>query len=291
MYLWKLLCKSAAGVQRCKIDGRYLRKYMTKILVGCDPEVFVKKAGVFHSAHGLIKGDKANPQKVRRGAVQVDGMALEFNIDPAATEDEFVINVNDVLGQMAKMVPGYEIVISPVAHFTLEHMKAQPREALELGCEPDFNAWTGGINTRPNGDRPMRTAAGHVHIGWTQDQSIEDPGHRHNCNLIAKEMDFRLGLASLEYDSDIERRSMYGCGGAVRYKPYGVEYRTLSCKWLDSENLQRWVYRNVIKGVEFVMAGGSLADKYGDIQKIINTSDVKAARAIIAAENLEVCYG
>lgn len=264
---------------------------MSKILVGCDPEVFVKKAGVFHSAFGLIQGDKHNPQRVRNGAVQVDGMALEFNIDPAATEDEFFINVNDVLGQMARMVPAYEIVISPVAHFTPEHMKEQPAAALELGCEPDYNAWTGGVNSRPDGNRPMRTAAGHVHIGWTNGENIDDPDHRHNCNLIAKEMDFRLGLASLEYDADTERRSMYGKGGAVRYKPYGVEYRTLSNKWLNSEALTRWVYRNVIKGVEAVMSGGCLADKYGDIQEIINTSNLKKARAIIKAENLEVCYG
>jgi hypothetical protein len=264
---------------------------MTKILLGCDPEVFVKRNGVFHSAFGLIRGDKKNPQKVRNGAVQVDGMALEFNIDPAATEDEFCINVNDVLGQMALMVPDYEIAISPVAHFTLEHMKEQPREALELGCDPDFCAWTGQTNPRPDGDRPMRTAAGHIHIGWTQDQNIDTPKHRNQCNMVARQMDFVLGLASLEYDDNIERRSMYGKAGAVRYKPYGVEYRTLSCKWLDSDNLKRWVFRNAIKGVQMVMAGNSLEKKYGDIQEIINTSDVKAARAIIAAENLEVCYG
>ena len=53
---------------------------MSKILVGCDPEIFVKQAGVFKSAHGLVVGDKKDPQKVNKGAVQVDGMALEFNI-------------------------------------------------------------------------------------------------------------------------------------------------------------------------------------------------------------------
>ena len=71
-----------------------------EILIGCDPEVFVKKDGLFKSAHGLIKGDKKNPFKIRSGAVQVDGMALEFNIDPAHNEDEFVFLVNDVFDQM-----------------------------------------------------------------------------------------------------------------------------------------------------------------------------------------------
>ena len=35
-----------------------------QILVGCDPEVFVKQNGIFQSAYGLIEGDKKNPQTV-----------------------------------------------------------------------------------------------------------------------------------------------------------------------------------------------------------------------------------
>ena len=107
---------------------------MTQVLVGCDPEVFVRKGGVFKSAYGLIKGDKKHPQKVHRGAVQVDGMALEFNIDPAATEDEFVINVQDVFNTMKGMVPDYEVVATPVAHFDMDYLRSQPADALELGC-------------------------------------------------------------------------------------------------------------------------------------------------------------
>jgi len=264
---------------------------MSKILIGCDPEVFVKQQGVFKSAFALIKGDKQNPHKVRNGAVQVDGMALEFNIDPAATEDEFCFNVQDVFDQMKKMVPKYEIAITPVADFDPSYLKTQPEKALELGCDPDYNAWTGVDNPRPDGERSFRTASGHVHIGWTAGVDIYDPGHRNDCNLVARNLDFWLGLASLEYDKDTKRREMYGKAGAVRYKPYGVEYRTLSNAWLKSETLMRWVYRNTIKGVEQVMNGVNLFDKYGDIQDIINTSDVKSARKILKAENIEVCYG
>lgn len=264
---------------------------MTKILVGCDPEVFVKQGGIFKSAFNLIKGDKKNPQKVRSGAVQVDGMALEFNIDPADSEDKFLFNVNDVFTQMKLMVPTYDVVVSSVAHFDPDHLRAQPAEALELGCDPDYNAWTGNTNPRPDGNRPMRTASGHIHIGFTEDQNIEDMGHKHRANMVAKQLDFYLGLASLEYDPDKERREMYGKAGAVRYKTYGVEYRTLSNAWLRSEQLTRWVYRNTIKGVMEVMKGNSLFAKYGDIQEIINTSNLKEARAIIKAEKIEVCHG
>lgn len=262
---------------------------MSKILLGCDPEVFVRQNGIFKSAHGLIMGDKKNPQKVPKGAVQVDGMALEFNIDPAASEGEFCINVQEVLNHMKRMVPEYEVVATPVAHFEKAYLDAQPQEAKELGCEPDYNAWTQDANTRPDALRPMRTASGHVHIGWDQDQDINDPLHRNRCHMVAKNLDFFLGLASLEYDKDTERREMYGKAGAIRYKSYGVEYRTLSNAWLKSETLIRWVYRATLAGVEAAMNGNNLTDKYGDIQAIINTSDLKKARKIIKAEKLEVC--
>lgn len=259
-----------------------------QILVGCDPEVFVKQGGEFRSAHGLIKGDKKNPQKIHRGAVQVDGMALEFNIDPAASEDEFCINVQEVFNAMCKMVPGYEVVATPVATFDPEYMKQQPEEALELGCDPDFNAWTGMANPRPDGDRPFRTASGHVHIGWTNGEDISNGVHIAQCAEAVKQLDFYLGLASLSYDSDNKRREMYGKAGAMRIKPYGVEYRTLSNAWLNSEKLMRWVFRATQKAMADLMDGKVLSQKFGDIQDIINTSNKKEADAIIKAAKLEV---
>lgn len=264
---------------------------MQKILVGCDPEVFVRQNGVFRSAHGLIKGDKKNPQKVNRGAVQVDGMALEFNIDPAASEDEFCVNVQDVYNTMKLMVPDYEVVAVPVADFPLEYLQSQPAEALELGCDPDFNAWESRENKRPDGNRPMRTASGHVHIGWTDGESVLDKDHIERCEKVAKQMDFYLGLPSLVYDNDTRRRSMYGKAGAYRPKPYGVEYRTLSNAWLNSDTLIRWVFRNTKRGVERIIGGDDLSEKYGDIQEIINSSNVKEAMKIIKAEKIEVCRG
>ena len=261
---------------------------MTQILVGADPECFVKQNGVFVSAHNLIRGDKKNPQPVKHGAVQVDGMALEFNIDPAATEREFCINIQSVYDQLKQMVPNHEVIACPVAHFSEEYLKSQPAEALELGCDPDYNAWLGKINPRPDGNRPMRTASGHVHIGWTNGEAIDDENHIRRASEVVKQMDFYLGLASLTYDKEVERREMYGKAGACRYKSYGVEYRTLSNAWLLSKERMAWVFRAVQRGMAELMAGNSLANKYGDIQDIINTSKLKEAKAIIKAEKLEI---
>ena len=262
-----------------------------QFLIGCDPEVFVRRNGQFVNAHNLIPGDKKNPHPVRNGAVQVDGMALEFNTSPAASEDEFASNVQDVLNQLCAMVPEYEVVAVPVADFTEAYLKEQPAESLVLGCDPDFNAWTGMPNERPDGNRPMRTASGHVHIGWGSGFDIENPEHLNKCRLVSREMDFYLGLPSLFYDADTRRREMYGLPGCHRPKSYGVEYRTLSNAWLKSEALMRWVYRATQHGLNQLVQGRMLSEKYGDISKIITTSNRAEAEKIIKAENLEVCYG
>lgn len=259
-----------------------------KFLVGADPECFIRKDGKFFSAHGLIKGDKKNPFPVNNGAVQVDGMALEFNINPASTEGEFLFNVSDVLNTLKLMVPEYEVVATPVADFDIDYIKQQPAEALELGCDPDYNAWTQKANEKPDGERPFRTASGHIHVGWTNDIDKNNPMHIAMAEEATRQLDFYLGLPSLHYDKDTRRREMYGKAGCYRPKPYGVEYRTLSNVWLTSEKLIKWVYNNTQKAMQELVNGNILAKKYGDIQELINDSDVERANAIIKAENITV---
>lgn len=262
------------------------------ILVGCDPEIFVKKDGTFVSAHGLIQGDKKNPLPVPNGAVQVDGMALEFNINPATDESQFVTNVTSVMQTLAAMVPGYELAPVPVAHFTHEYIAQQPPAAVELGCDPDYNAYTGEANVKPDANRPMRTASGHVHIGWDNGQDIYDPDHIARCHAAVKQCDVMLGIASLFYDTDTERRSMYGQGGCLRYKSYGVEYRTLSNAWLLTPERMAWVFRTTKKAMDRLFDGEALfveARKMGfDIPAIINSSDRAQAEKVIQAFNLEI---
>ncbi len=257
------------------------------ITIGCDPEGFLSRNGELVSAHGLFPGDKANPHAVSGGAVQVDGMAFEFNINPASDEGQFVHSIAEVLGNLQLMIPDCKLLLEPVAEFGSDYINSQPDEARELGCEPDYNAWTSTVNRTPDMDLPFRTASGHVHIGWTEGQDIEDEEHRGFAEAVVRQLDFFLGLPSLSFDNDTKRRSMYGAAGAYRCKPYGVEYRVLSNAWVKDANLQRWVFRTVNKAIERLMAGDRLYDRY-DIREIINTSDVEAANAIIKAEGLEM---
>lgn len=250
------------------------------ILVGADPEVFVKdKKGRFRSAHGLIPGTKKEPYKVNKGAVQVDGMALEFNIDPASSEDEFVENIFTVLEELRAMVPGYELVIEPTAIFHGNHFRIQPEEAKELGCEPDFSAYTCEENPRPDNHTTMRTAAGHIHLGFTNGADPRSPEHMMRCTTLVKHLDWYLGLPSLSWDNDTKRRSMYGKAGVFRPKSYGLEYRTLSNRWLSDERLTRYVYRQSITAIENLMEGHRFSiAKQRECQKCINHSCRQDAR-------------
>jgi hypothetical protein len=219
--------------------------------VGADPEFFVAKGGKPVSAHGLVPGNKKNPMKVRKGAVQVDGMALEFNIDPASTQEEFVTNLDVVLKTILGMVPGYEMFDKPVAEFGAAYIRKQPDEAKMLGCEPDFNAYTKDANPRPDADTPFRTASGHVHIGWTNGVDPHDPGHFEACCTLSKMLDLRLGVPSLIWDKDKKRRQLYGQAGCFRPKPYGMEYRVLSNAWLNPAlpHLRKFVFGETVKAV------------------------------------------
>lgn len=236
---------------------------MTEFLIGADPEFFVKKNGQLISAYGLIPGTKAEPHKVNGGAVQVDGMALEININPSDNFDEFNNNIDSVLNELQNMIgPEYEFDFSPVAEFGKEYIDAQPNEAKELGCDPDFNAYTGEANPKPNGDLGIRTASGHIHVGWTKDQAIEDPDHIEACQMVTKQLDCTVGMLSHVWDRDTRRATMYGRMGAYRPKPYGVEYRTPSNAWMNDIRTRRMVFDSTLNSVTRLLNGNRIYDGY-----------------------------
>lgn len=213
---------------------------------GADPELFIlDENGKPVTAEGIIPGDKENPHKVKKGAVQVDGMAAEFNIDPVTNFQDFNSNVADVLKTLEGYLPaGHTLSIVPAVVFSQEAFDKAPDKAKELGCNPDFNAWTGDINPPPSDpDNPfLRTASGHIHFGWTDDADCGDATHIMNCQDLVKQLDWFLGAWSVRMDPDPTRRRLYGKAGAYRPKSYGVEYRVLSNFWIGSRDsrLQVW---------------------------------------------------
>ena len=257
------------------------------VLIGADPEFFLKKGESYHSAHGIIPGTKKDPFKVEKGAIQVDGMAVEFNIDPARSAKELVVNINTVMGELRKMIPkDFDFAIEPAAHFSEEHMKTQPEEALELGCDPDFNAYTLRPNPRPSSATTLRTAAGHVHIGFTEGANVNDPGHIQDCASLVRQLDAWLGVPSVLRDRDVTRRTLYGKAGAFRPKPYGVEYRVLSNFWLKSEEAINWVWNQTQACVDRLKSGNPVATSNMHATYIINASNVSWAQRFMKTHGI-----
>ena len=238
--------------------------------IGADPEIFVGKDGKFVSGHGMVPGDKANPFKVDKGAVQVDGMALEFNIDPAKSFEEFDNNLTSVKNTLESMIGDKEFLDVASVKFDDEFKRNVPMENLELGCEADYNAWTGCENEPPDVNSNMRTAGGHVHIGGIFCSNPYRPVHFKTCARLARLLDFHLGTFSVLWDHDDQRRSMYGKAGCFRPKPYGMEYRTLSNKWLFRSDLRKFVFDSVELALRDMFSGFDPEDY---VRGIINNSD------------------
>jgi hypothetical protein len=250
-----------------------------ELLIGADPELFFKRAGVNISAHTLLPGSKAAPYPVPFGGVQVDGTAGEFNIDPAATEDEFVLHITEVMKSLEQMIDqDIHLDISPVVEYPAAYWDSLPGVVKKLGCEPDYNAYTREANPKPKEEDSLRTAAGHVHVGWGKDFNPFDYEHFETCCLLGVQMDYWVGLPSTIIDPDTKRKSKYGKAGAFRPKPYGMEWRVASNWWLQDEGYMRLVYSNTKQAFKTMQNGEVLWLSMGEAaRKIIDSNDSDAA--------------
>lgn len=261
--------------------------------LGCDPELFLtKKDGSPLSALGIVPGTKKEPSPVDCGAIQVDGMAAEFNTDPVSLDDFDAFNTNVVrvmksLETKIKSVdPDARIKLVPTMDFGKEFLDAQPDEAKELGCDPDYSAYTMEENPRPDGERTFRTGAGHIHIGWGAGIPADNPEHMAICAGFVKMLDATVGLFMTYIDRDPRRRELYGKAGAFRPKSYGVEYRTPSNVWLRSVSYRRALHvltRFAVRHMKSATSVSALTGGYTEkqVQDIINTGNFAAARQIL----------
>jgi hypothetical protein len=249
------------------------------LLIGADPELFFKRNGVNISAHTLLPGSKAAPYPVPFGAVQVDGTAGEFNIDPAANEDEFVLHITEVMKALEQMCDAdVELDISPVVEYPEDYWKSLPGSVKKLGCDPDYNAYTKDANPKPKEDDSLRTAAGHLHVGWGKDFNPFEYEHFETCCLLGVQLDYYVGLVCTILDADKKRKQKYGKAGAIRPKSYGMEYRVPSNWYLKDEGYMRLVYANTKAAFTSLQNGEVLLESLGEAaRKIIDSDDHEGA--------------
>lgn len=258
---------------------------------GCDPEIFIKENGNPASAYGLIPGSKEAPHKTDGGAVQVDGMALEFNTDPVPANDFETFNARIVqqIRTLRDMIPkNLSLSVEAVQEFGKEFLDSQPDDAKELGCDPDWNAYTKQTNPRPDADEAtFRTGAGHVHIGWGADIPTDNEEHIEICSGFVQMLDGTVGLFMTYIDREPRRRELYGKAGAFRPKPYGVEYRTPSNAWIKNRSCRKIVHYLMNRAIYYHSHGQTVAHLYNnttqdDIVRIINEGDHEKAYNLLS---------
>lgn len=221
------------------------------ITIGADPEGFLSLGGKIVPVTGLLGGTKDKPMKVKCGAVQEDNVLAEFNIDPASDEDTFVSNIQTVIEQMKARIKGYNFEVVTAHTFTDQSLKLAGPSSMVFGCDTDYNSWRCEPNPPTQNATGLRTAGGHIHVGYP------DAGDTMEAFRISCMMDIYITLPSImiayrtgTLGDENNRRIYYGKAGSCRIKPYGVEHRTPSNFWLRSESLMRWVYRNTTLAYE-----------------------------------------
>lgn len=228
-----------------------------RLLIGADPEVFTRmtRTGEYFAAYDM-PGSKAKPSVTKYGAIQVDGCALEFNIQPAATKMEFLRNLHvtyaDLVRALKEKHPDAQISVEPLANFDPDYFKKLPKEVKILGCDPDFDAYTLRENKMPKIKEPIRSAGGHIHVGWAEGLDPFNLEHMYECAAVTRQLDATLFIGSLMFDKDHSRRKLYGKPGSFRPKEYGVEYRVLSNRWVGRLGLSEWVYDTTMRALTWI---------------------------------------
>lgn len=254
-----------------------------RFTIGSDPEFFVKSldSGVIPSL-GLFGGTKEEPKPTPELGdgffVQEDNVAVEFNIPPCETKEDFINSIANIVDNSKLIMPkNVELMIASSYFFKPEQL-LDPA-LCEFGCSPDINAWTYMENEPPCAtDATLRSCGGHVAVGNKEFDNFQ----------LARAMDISLGLPSVFMDKDKDRRQLYGKAGSFRNTPFGIEYRSLSNFWTATKELTGFIYDGVERALQIMdELEGYVPEDYGaKIQEAINNSNVAVATELCEEFNI-----
>lgn len=260
---------------------------MSKLLIATDAELFVAHPnGTLTSIAGILGADKYHKKPITDDVrLQEDNVLLEFDINPHSEKTAFMGNIAramDISREEAGKL-GFDVVDRVCSHiYTPTELASFHKDAFVFGCDPDFNALSGAMNPKPTATNAgLRTAGAHVHFGYEGVAEITQQSRQ----IIGVMCDYLLGLPSLILDTDTRRRELYGKAGAVRWKPYGVEYRTLSNFWLFDEANRAFVWEQAQKAFNHFVTN-SFQELVAivspeQVQQAINNGDAKLAEQFI----------
>lgn len=253
------------------------------ITIGADPECFIINTltNEVVSSIGMIPGEKGNPYvdpRMPEGfGLETDNILAEFNIPPCRTKAQFIYSINymkDFIRSFVKDInPNYDIKCSASEYVPYDQLVGD--QAFEIGCAPDYNAYTEDANPRPDGFKDnLRSAGMHIHLGCEGGLSVDE------IIKFVKYFDQYVVLPSILVDTDTRRRSLYGKAGCFRRTCYGCECRSLSSFMMSSDMLLSQVWDNTMKAIHHYNENTPLMDPVL-IQDVINNNRIDVAKEMI----------
>lgn len=255
--------------------------------IGTDPEFFPSKQGRIVSVAGLLGCSKDKKLELASDVrLQEDNVLAEFDINPQRGFEAFNDNVSRGLDLVNKKLAelDMELAYGVSSHiYSEEELKSFGESAFVFGCTPDFNAYSGLKNPSPSASNPgLRTAGGHIHIGYAEAAEVSMKTQQ----LAGVLCDYYLSLISVLLDPDTRRKELYGKASCIRFKDYGIEYRSLSNFWVDNKTNRKTVYDQVEKVVKNLNMDHlmELHAKFPieQLHQVINTNDVRTADGLVS---------
>lgn len=211
------------------------------ISIGSDPEVFFSKDGLIVGAERVIpENGLTSYGRFTTNRVVLDGVQAELHPTVTNSIREHADGIkacfkaiSDKLAMMGKT--GFEVNFTQVVKVDPDELSKLSEKARVLGCQSSFNIYRHHrIRVKP--DFPMRSAAGHLHLGLQGPIYLPSLDIDYRKSLVPI-IDILVGNTSVLLDRDplaAERRKLYGHAGEFRLPSHGLEYRTPSNFWLRS---------------------------------------------------------
>lgn len=210
------------------------------ITVGCSVKLFVWDKTKAIPVYKFLPGTRESPHQLAYGSSMVDELSYKFETNPATNEHQFYRNIKESIkeleGLLNKVNPEYSFINTPFCSFEKEDFDNLPDEFKEIDLTPEYSD-SGSIQfpITSTKDHPYRIGGSTISIGWTKGVSSENESHFRVCSRVARNFtyhEFFKPKTLLE-----RKRLLYkNSNNAFRPKPYGLELRGPSARWIKTES-------------------------------------------------------
>ena len=194
-----------------------------KYTFGSDPELFIvnTKTNKVVSSIGLIPGVKGeayrSPEMPEGYGLQIDNILAEFNIPPVDNVNDFIHHIefmkDFIKAKLKELNENFDLLCQASSKVPAKELKHP--QAREFGCDPDYCIYSTGPNAVTGATRTtLRSSGFHLHVGY--------PNNNIDTSIsMLRYVDAFVGIPSIIYDTDSERRKLYGKAGCFRLTKYG----------------------------------------------------------------------